>query len=163
LTYKLERSKLYVSAEWFSGIDKYAAIKGENFEGQSTGEILPNEVTHEVAQVFNMALGAEHRLSSHFTLYGSFWTDYSARQEDSTTNLTVADWDIFHVMGGTTVTFKNTTLTLGIGYSHGSRDAGSRESVLNRPDVTIENLASSFFSDLAYTYSSFVWVFGFTF
>ena len=110
-----------------------------------------------------MALGAEHRLSPHFTLYGSFWKDYSAHQENTTSNLTFADWDIFHVMGGTTVTFQNTTLTLGIGYAHGSQVAGSGSRTSKQSDLSIEILISSYFSDLAYTYSSFVWVFGFTF
>ncbi|MFA9453591.1 MAG: OmpP1/FadL family transporter [Candidatus Aminicenantaceae bacterium] len=163
LTYKLGRTNLYASAEWFNGIDQYTVIKGEDFESQSTGEILPNEVTHEAASVLNVALGGEHSLNANFTLYGSFWTDYTSRIPDSATNLSIMDWDIYHFMGGTTISFKNSQLTLGMGYGYGGRSLSPGEGSLAGANPIAKSVAKMFFGELGYSYSSFVWVIGFSF
>lgn len=163
LTYKLGRSNLYASAEWFDGIDQYTVIKGEDFKAQSTGEILANEVTNEAAPVLNVALGGEHHLSSNFTLYGSFWTDFTSSKHDSATNLSIMDWDIYHFMGGTTISFKNSQLTLGMGYGYGSRPLSPGEGSLAGADPTARSVSGRFFKEMEYSYSSFVWVLGFSF
>ena len=65
-------------------------------------------------------------------------------------------------MGGTTVTFKSATVTAGVGYAFGGRAERSGE----RPgtsDQAIHRFASMYFGNLAYSYSSFVGVIGFTF
>ena len=160
ITYKLGRTNLYGTTEWFSGIHEYVVIQGEDFTGQSSGETLPSRVTHELAAVLNVALGVEHALSRKFTLYGSFWTDYSARKDESTTNLSVTDWDLFHFMGGTTFTAFGSQITLGIGYAHGSKKEDQQPAL---DDPTLANIAKNYFSDLQYTYSGFKWVLGFSF
>ncbi len=163
MTYKFGMTNLYATAEWFEGIDQYDVIKGEDFEAQSTGEILPNEVTHEVDPVLNVALGVEHQLSSSFTLSGSFWTDFTSRSSDSTGNLSIMDWDIYHFMGGTTISLKNFQVTLGMGYGYGSRALDAEQGSLQGADSGVESVAREFFSGAEYSYSSFVWVVGFSF
>jgi len=160
ITYKLGRTNLYGTMEWFSGIDEYVVIQGDDFVGQSSGDTLPNRVIHEVGAVLNIAVGVEHSLSDKFTLYGSFWTDYSARKEGSISNLSVTDWDLFHFMGGTTFTAFGSQFTFGMGYAYGNHTGKDQQTP---DDPTLGNIAREYFSDLQYTYSSFKWVLGFSF
>jgi hypothetical protein len=120
---------LYASAEWYAGVDKFLVIKTEEFVGQSDGEIYRNEITHELDDVLNFGLGIEHILNENITLYGSIRTDFSARKPGSETTLTVTDWDIYHIMAGTTFRFKKTQWTLGLGYSWGSSEKKKAPSI----------------------------------
>jgi hypothetical protein len=163
LTYKLGSTNLYASGEWFGGIDEYAVIKGEDFTGQSTGETLPNEVLHMVEPVMNVALGAEHHLSRNFTLYASFWTDFSCYDPGTRGSLSIMDWDIYHFMGGTTLSFKKSQLTLGMGYAYGNRDVIIEEGLLPGADPVVEIVTGALFEGMEYLYSSFVWVIGYSF
>ena len=160
ITCKLGRTKVYTTLEWFGGIDEYVVIHGEDFTVQSSGQTLPNRVTHELDAVLNIAVGAERALSRTFTLYGSFWTDFSALKEGNTSNLSVTDWDLFHFMGGTTFTAIDLQFTLGVGYSFGSKKEGRRQYI---DDPTLNNIAQEFLSDLESTYSSLKFVLGFSF
>jgi hypothetical protein len=163
MTYKFGLTNLFASAEWFEGIEQYTVIKGEDFEAQSTGETLLNEVIHEVDPVLNVALGVEHHLSSIFTLSGSFWTDFTSRPSDSTSNLSITDWDIYHFMGGTTISLQNSQLTLGMGYGYGNRALDAGEGGLSGADRAVKSVAREFYDGARYSYSSFVWVLGFSF
>jgi hypothetical protein len=160
VTFKLGRTKVYTTLEWFGGIDEYVVIQGEDFTSQNSGQILPNRVTHEMDAVLNIAVGAERALSRTFTLYGSFWTDFSARKEGSSTNLSVTDWDLYHLMAGTTFTAVGMQFTLGVGYSFGSQTEGPRPS---GDDPAVKSVSREFFSDLEYKYSSLKFVLGFSF
>ena len=126
MTYKLKTTSLYASLEWFGGVGEYVVIDGEDFLGQSSGKLLPSEVIHKVESVLNFALGVEQKVSRKFTLYGSFWSDYSARKGQTSTNLSIADFNLYHFMGGTTFTAFNAQFTLGIGYAFGHKVKDNR-------------------------------------
>ncbi len=160
-TFKLVSTRIYVTAEWFDGIDKYVVIDGGEFASQSNGEILPSRVTNEARSVLNVAVGVEQVLSDHFSLYGSFWTDFSSQVKDTTTNLSVTEWDLYHIMGGTTFTVLGSQITLGMGYGFGKRtlDAGNK----SIDDPTLKDIADNVFGELEYSYTSFKWVLGFSF
>ena len=160
VTYKLLETRLYATVEWFNGADEYVVLEGEDFTSQSSGETLPQQLTHEMAAVFNIAVGAERVLSKNFTLYGSFWTDFSSRKDGSTTNLSVSDWDLFHFMGGTSFQALGFPITIGMGYSFGSKQGRQRQSV-NDPEF--DNIAQEYLGDLDYSYSGFRWILGFSF
>ena len=160
VTYKLGPTNLYGTLEWFSGIGEYTVIAGDDFTAQSNGEILPSQIIHEISPVLNIAVGVEHTLSQKFTLYGSFWTDFSARKEESNTNLSVTDWDLFHFMFGTTFTALGSQFTVGMGYARGSKTEDQQQPA---DDPTLGDIARLYFSDLKYSYASLKWIIGFSF
>jgi hypothetical protein len=160
LTYKLGLTNFYGTLEWFGGIDEYVVLPGEDFTAQSSGETFPSRVTHEMDAVLNVAVGAEQVLSPTFTLYGSFWTDFSARTDGTTTNLSVTDWDLFHFMGGATFAAIGFQFSLGMGYSFGSEEGMPRQRTAG---PAIQDIAGRYLSDLDYSYSSFKWILGFSF
>ena len=151
---------LYASAEWYAGIDKFDVIKTEEFVGQSDGQIYRYEITHELDDVLNFGIGIEHILNKNITLYGSIRTDYSARNSESDTTLSVSDWDIYHIMAGTTFRIKNTEWTLGLGYSWGYNNTKKELSI---DDPYEEYQVSQLFKNVVFRYDSVNIVFGFSF
>jgi hypothetical protein len=151
---------LYASAEWYAGIDKFDVIKTEEFVGQSDGKTHRNEITHELDDVLNFGLGIEHILNENITFYGSIRTDFSARKPGSDTTLSVTDWDIYHIMTGTTFRIKNTEWTLGLGYSWGKSEKKRNADIVNPdPDRQFVGLIEN----VNFGYNSVNILFGFSF
>ncbi len=160
LTYKFENVRLYGSAEWFAGMEKYEVMRGEDFIIQSTGETTTYSVTHELDSVLNFGIGFEYSFTPKFKTYASFTTDFSAVSTDTDTNFSISSWDIYHMMAGTDFTLGSLSFTLGIGYAYGSR--------LTRPVKEGDAFAAKKFLEdaltgLEYKYSSFKFIFGFAF
>jgi hypothetical protein len=151
---------LYASAEWYAGVDKFDVIKTEEFAGQSDGEIYRNEITHELDDVLNFGLGIEHILNENITFYGSIRTDFSARKPESNSTLSVTDWDIYHIMTGTTFRIKNTEWTLGLGYSWGNSEKRRNPGT---DDPNEEYQYSSLIENVNFGYNSVNILFGFSF
>jgi long-subunit fatty acid transport protein len=159
-TLKLKNVCLYGTVEWFSPMGKYEVISGEDFTAQSTGQKLSNKITQELDSVLNFGVGVEYVFGPRLRGYGSFTSDYSARRPGTDTNLTVSDWDIFHLMAGADFGIKKAAFTLGLGYSFGSRKAGAaiEKSLLKAEGELLASL-----TELDYRYSSFKLVLGFSF
>ena len=100
MTFKIQKIRIYWSTEWFAAVKPYTVVDAGEFPAQSTGEMLSTDVTHELAPVLNFGMGLEWFYSSRFKGYGSFTTDYSAKKTGTTTNLSLTDWDIYHIVTG---------------------------------------------------------------
>jgi hypothetical protein len=132
VTVKIEKVRVYGSAEWFARVPAYTVVDTLPFAAQSTGEILSTDVTQELSAVFNMGFGLEWFYSSRFKGYASFTTDFSARSTGTATNISLTDWDIHHIVTGAEFFIKKSALTVGLGYSFGRREIGDRPDVLVR-------------------------------
>jgi len=159
-TLKLKNVRLYGTVEWFSPMGKYEVITGEDFTAQSTGQKLSNKITHELESVLNFGAGIEYILSPRLRTYGSFTSDFSARNPGTDTNLTVSDWDIFHLMAGADFGIKRAAFTLGLGYAFGGRKAGA---AVEKSLLKAEGELLRLLTGLDYRYSSFKLVLGFSF
>ncbi|MGD8536248.1 MAG: hypothetical protein PVF66_10410 [Candidatus Aminicenantes bacterium] len=160
MTYKFENFRLYGSAEWFCSVDKYEVLSVKDFTVQSTGENLPNKVTHELDSVLNFGIGMEYTFNPNLKTYSSFTTDFSARRPDTDTNLSVTDWNIYHIMGGTTFKILRYSLTVGLGYAFGRRQTVERLDPI--PEDLQERLIGVA-SLYEFNYSSFKFILGFAF
>lgn len=159
-TFKLGEVRLYATAEWFGGSGEFVVIDSEDFEAQSSGEMLSTDVTHELAAVLNMGVGVEYSLTPDLKTYLSFTTDNSARPPGTATNLSLTDWNIRHVLTGADFTIRKTSLTLGLGYSFGDRE------ISQRPGIILPEAMGPVWeawSGLAFKYSSYKLVAGFAF
>jgi len=115
---------------------------------------------HELDDVLNFGLGLEHILNKNITFYGSIRTDFSARKPGSDTTLSVTDWDIYHIVAGTTFRLKNTEWTIGLGYSWGNSEK-TRESNVNDPNE--EYQYGSLIENVNFRYNSINILLGFSF
>jgi len=160
VTFKIQKIRLYWSAEWFARVHPYTVIDAAEFTAQSTGELMSSDVTQELEAVLNMGIGLEWFYSARFKGYASFTTDYSAKKPGTATNISLTDWDIHNIMTGAEVTIKNTAVTFGLGYSFGGREVGTRPDVLER-----EKLDGFWdpFESLKFRYSTYKLIVGFAF
>jgi hypothetical protein len=111
--YGLGATRLHVAGEWFAPVDQFVILPSQPFVGQTSGELIDTEITRELTDVFNLAVGVSHELSEKTTLYGSFRTDFSGVDPESVAPVPLADWDIYHVAGGATLTVGRSQFTLG--------------------------------------------------
>jgi hypothetical protein len=132
VTFKIEKLRIYGSAEWFARVPPYTVVDAAPFAAQSTGEILSTDVTQELESVLNWGFGIEWFYSSRFKGYASFTTDYSAKAEETRTNLALTDWDIVHLVTGGEFLIKKSSLTIGAGVSFGGREVGLHPDVFTR-------------------------------
>jgi hypothetical protein len=106
--------------EWFARVRPYTVVDAPPFVAQSSGEILSTDVTQELAAVLNWGVGLEWFYSPRFKGYASFTTDYSAKKPGTSTNISLTDWDIHHI------------ITVGVGFSFGGREIGDRPDIIAR-------------------------------
>jgi hypothetical protein len=132
VTYKIQNVRLYLSAEWFARVLPYTVVDAAPFAAQSTGEILSTDVTQELAPVLNWGLGVEWSYSPRFKGYASFTTDYSAKRPGTSTNISLTDWDILHIITGGEFFIKKSSVTVGVGFSFGGREIGTRPDIIAR-------------------------------
>jgi hypothetical protein len=160
MTFKIQKVRVYWSAEWFARVRPYTVVDAAGFAAQSTGELLSTDVTQELAAVLNTGVGLDWVYSPRFKGYASFNTDYSAKKPGTATNISLTDWDIYHIVTGAEVAIKKSALTVGLGYSFGNREIGSRPDVLERE--TLDGFWDPFAS-LKFRYSSYKLIVGFAF
>jgi hypothetical protein len=123
LSYRFDRGTLYLTAEWFDGVQPYAVMKTANVPQVPPGLTLTQRLTQELRAVTNVGIGMEYRLSDQWHLYGSFATDFSAATENNTSNHSLSSWNLYHLTGGAAFTISGLDLTAGLGHSFGNEDA----------------------------------------
>jgi hypothetical protein len=134
--YRLGKNNIHVSVEWFDQVDRYTVIDTEPFISQSTGETINYLVENELKSVVNYGVGAEFYLIENLDFFISYVTDFSAAVPNTTTNLTVSTWDIYHLSTGASFSIGRSEFTLGINYAFGS---GKAKGPVNLPEGEIKN------------------------
>lgn len=120
--YRLRKSSIYFTLEWFDRVDKFTVLAPEDFIAQSSGNAISTSYDYELKSVTNYGLGFQHEFSEKLSLYLSGTLDKSARIPDSDTPFTISDWNIYHITLGSSLTFWRIDLTAGLTFSFGSRD-----------------------------------------
>lgn len=122
--YRLGKTRIHLSAEWFDAVDQFTVLATKDFVAQSTGDTLSNPLTHELQEVLNYGIGIDFAMREHFTLYGSFATDFSGAVPGTETNLAITKLDVYNVAAGAAFTVARWELTLGGAYAFGSDEFG---------------------------------------
>ena len=157
--YRIGKHRLHVSAEWFDKVDRYTVIETEPFEGQSTGEPFPYLVETELNSVINYGIGAEFYLIENLDLFVSYVTDFSAAVPNTTTNLTVSTWDIYHFSTGASFSIGRSEFTVGINYATGS---GKVKGPVNLPEGDIKNTLVDLLENTDLDYKRLKFLIGFS-
>jgi hypothetical protein len=121
------RSRVHISAEWFDGIGQRAVLEPEPFISQSTGATIEYDTLYQLDSVLNAAFGIEHRFASELQFYAAFSTDFTGAPTRTGTSSSFANWDIYHLSGGTTMVVSGQEITAGIIYSFGSSEIGEND------------------------------------
>lgn len=149
---QFRETKLHFSGEWYAPVSRYKILDTKPFKGQSTGEIIETALVQELRGVFNVAVGIEHQLSKKYYIYGSFHTDFNAKERSGDkNNSSIQDFDIYHFSGGSTIRFGRTDLTLGATYA------------FSRPKAFPTNSSGLLPEELQFSYQRFGLIVGFEF
>jgi hypothetical protein len=128
LTYFLKKSKIHLSAEWYSKLPKYTMMQIADHYSQSSDDTIRLKVVDEFNSVVNLGLGLEIYLSEKISFYTSFSTDFSAVTNDisrfvenlpETSNTTVKA-DYYHYGAGFVLNVKSADITLGVTHTGAS-------------------------------------------
>jgi hypothetical protein len=120
--YRIGKTILHLSAEWYDAINRFNVLDTESYESQSSGEILMNDLSHEAKSIINFGLGMDYFATDSLIFSLSVTTDFSASVDNTTTNLApYAGWDLIHIAGGSTFNVWKSELTVGVVYSFGSQ------------------------------------------
>ena len=138
--YTIDKTTIHLSAEWFSALNEYSVLSTEEFQSQTTGATLTNDLTHETRSIVNYGIGAEFSFIESFSGFGGIVTDFSTIKSGSEQNLMVSNYDIYHITGGGIVKFGRSKITLGFEYSFGSTTG---------LELNTQNYRDTIFNDLA--------------
>lgn len=144
---------IYLAVEWFQRIDTYTILDTEPFQSQSSGETLSSDVTHRLKSVTNFSIGVEHRLSRGRRLYGSVWTDFNAREEESVASTT--PFDLYHFGGGYSFAVDRSDITLGGVFAFGSSDTkiGGGLDLVVRDSVSASFVRATFIVGFSFVFA----------
>lgn len=121
--YDLGRTSLFITGEWFDGVDAYAIVDADPFVGQTTGDTLSADIIQSLDAVINLGVAVEHALSDGVELYGAVFTDRSAYDREAVDPIPIATWDILHFTAGAAFQVGSIDLTVGASYGHGNGES----------------------------------------
>jgi hypothetical protein len=107
-----------LATEWYAPVDAFEIIETTDYQVQSTGQTLPNDVTAEFKSVLNVGVGFRYQFTENTAGYGAFTTDFSAAVPEQT-NSAIATWDLYHVTAGGEFTLRRLHFTLGLEWAFG--------------------------------------------
>ncbi|MBE0572228.1 MAG: hypothetical protein IH618_11855 [Ignavibacteriaceae bacterium] len=154
--YRIGKTILHLSAEWYDAINRFSVLDTEPYESQSSGETLTNDLSHEAKSVINFGFGMDYFATDSLIFSLSVTSDFSASVDNTTTNLApYAAWDLIHIAGGSTFNVWKSELTVGVVYSFGS------QTLQNKIDITPEADESSIDRQSEFKYSQIKVLLGF--
>ena len=109
-------TRWHMSLEWFAPVDRFTVIEAPV---ETVDQAF--KLTQELEGVFNIGLGVEHDFGNDLVLYGAGLTDFSAATGDPTVNISVSNWNLYHLSGGVKFAFAGSRFTLGATYSFGGK------------------------------------------
>ncbi|MCH7769716.1 MAG: hypothetical protein IIA49_01660 [Bacteroidetes bacterium] len=152
-------TSIYFTAEWFASLSQYEVLNTKPVSVLQTGDVIPNRNLLSRRPVFNYGVGVNHKLGSDLSLYGSIFTNNSARESDLESKYSLSSYNILHFLGGAALKYKIIDLILGLGYAFGNDNIETLGDIIN-PDNSISSSAQS--SGAEVTYRNYKIVFAFS-
>lgn len=146
VNYDQGKSFLGLSVNYYSGLDSYEIMDVVARTFVRPADLAPElssdqflSVRGGARSVVNVALGYEYRLKDHLSLLASVRNDMSYYDKDKTgadnggIKTTVSSWDLLHFTAGAIFKRENSSLSLGLLYSTGTKDDYEQKGNLNNP------------------------------
>ena len=118
-SYGLGDARVHVSGEYIDAVDRFEVMGTGPYVAQSTGDTTSSSLTHETESVLNYAIGVEYAFGEKTTGYLSFSTDFAAAVSGSSTNLSIVNYNIYHIAGGVAFNVARWDLVVGGAYAFG--------------------------------------------
>lgn len=160
LSYRWGKTTLHASAEWFDAVSKFRVLETNDFQAQSSGEIVQNRVDHELKSIVNYGVGLEIMFKERLNGYASFTTDFSAAVPETETNLAISFWDIYHMATGLAFTLGRSEITVGINYAYGNDNL---KRSLAFPEFSVSDDLETFLKNSEISYRRLKFLLGFSF
>ncbi|MGB6650479.1 MAG: hypothetical protein WBG01_18295, partial [Bacteroidota bacterium] len=119
-SYKIGRSQVHFSVEWFDAIPEYTVLQNQPFVAQSTGDTLSNNTSVALRSVLNFGLGCQIYITEAVSLCGSLMLDHNAADSPNNFDFSGPDMTIYHVTTGSNMRIGSTFLTAGLVFSYGN-------------------------------------------
>jgi hypothetical protein len=126
-----EETLIHFAAEWFAPISTYVVMQPESdqFILNNPATIRPMDsaellrVYDSMKSVLNAGIALEHRLNEKITGYAAIRTDFTNANYKDINGLTIGftAFNIYHFTLGASTIVDNTTVGVGLEYSHGER------------------------------------------
>lgn len=124
-TYQTGKYRIHFSAEYVAKLSEYDVLDLQDFESQSSGDTVAFDLRHQLDAVLNAGVALEHEITDWYTSYASFRTDFSARPTNTTSDISSASWNLYHLTAGAALVIGSANITLGAGLSWGGRSGYS--------------------------------------
>jgi hypothetical protein len=111
------RTQWHASVEWFAPVSRFDVLTLP-----SDDPTLQAELTQELKSVVNFGLGVEHGFENGVVLYGAGFTDKGAATGNPQANVSVSNWNLYHLSSGVKFRFAGSRFTLGATYSFGGKE-----------------------------------------
>ncbi len=111
---------VHFSLEWFNSVGSRGIMDTAPYQTQSDGTEMHHETGYAMRRVLNWGLGVDHVFSSRFALYGSFRTDYSALDTNTSSDVIMSSWNLWHSTLGASFTWLEIEFTTGLDFTQGS-------------------------------------------
>jgi hypothetical protein len=115
-SYTFESSRIYFTSEWFHALNQFNIFDAKGLSYEFGGQVIPVQLTHVLNSVINFGVGIQYRFGTDLGTYFGFNTDFSAVRSDSTSNIAIGTWDIFHFTIGASFRLYKIDFNLGLGY-----------------------------------------------
>ena len=110
------------TVEWFDSVEAFDVLDVSAFASDSASEGLVKRVSHKAKSVVNFGFGFQRKVSSRFSWYAAFTTDFTYADKNESAANSLSTWDIYHLTAGTSLVVGNVKLTMGAAYAFGSDD-----------------------------------------
>jgi hypothetical protein len=141
-----DESTIHFAFEWFAPISTYVVMQPESFDfilndpvtirPRDSSELL--RVYDSMKSVINAGVAFEHKLNDNITGYAAIRTDFSNANYEDIDGLAVGftAFNIYHFTLGASTVVDNTTIGVGLEYSHAERSDFPQ--IFNFPTGSVE-------------------------
>jgi len=159
-SYAVGDTRIHVSGEYIGGVSMFDLLNSSDFVAQSSSDTITVSLTHETRDIFNYAVGLEYTFNEQTSGYMSFSTDIAANVRGSTSNLSIVNYDIYHVAAGAAFTLNRWNLIVGGVYAFGSDKVGN---AVTTPEIGRDNGLEASLVGAKVTFQRIRLLFGFSF
>jgi hypothetical protein len=120
--YRRGQNRFHATVEWFDSVDPFDVLDTSSFAQDPAAAGLVKRLEEKAKSVVNFGVGFQRKVSTRFSYYAAFTTDFTFADKDDSAANALSTWDIYHLTAGTSLVVGNAKLTMGAAYSFGGDD-----------------------------------------
>ncbi len=121
-SYHRGQNRYDATVEWFDSVEPFEVLDTSGLVHDPSAAGLVKRLNEKAKSVINFGVGFQRKVSTRFSYYGAFTTDFTFADKDDSAANALSTWDIYHLTAGMSVVVGNAKLTMGAAYSFGKDD-----------------------------------------